>query len=377
MKIALFCDTYIPVKNVLVSMVSHIKSSLESAGHEVYLFCPDYPEYIDKEKNIIRIKSVWTPLKLDDRVPLTLRKRKEIKQFLIDHKIDIIHTHSEFVLGRLGKKLAKQCDIKFIHTFHTMWEDYSHYLMVPKVSIRKAIKHFLKNVDHITSPSIKSCKYLEDVLSRDDIVHIPNFIDEWKLRRNVKKKDTDTLKKTYKISEKDTLVSFVWRVSSEKRVFELVKAYDTHIFPKDKDIKLLIIGDGKQFKKVKKYIDASRYRQNYILTWYIDWEHINTYYKLSDIYTTISISETHPMTVTEAVFLWLPCVVVEDQSFEWLVTDWLNWYIWKDIEDYSEKILALAKDSDTRKKFKKANKKIAEKYISENIIKKYIKLYEV
>ena len=159
-------------------MVRQIKSSLEAAGHEVYLFCPDYPDHTDTEKNVIRIKSVGTPLKLDDRVPLTLRKRREIKKFLIENQIDIIHSHSEFVLGRLAKKLAKQCNIKYIHTFHTMWEDYAHYLMVPKLSIRKAVQLFLKDVDHITSPSIKSCKYLKETLKRQDIIHIPNFIDE-------------------------------------------------------------------------------------------------------------------------------------------------------------------------------------------------------
>lgn len=284
-------------------MVSQIKSSLETAGHEVYLFCPDYPDHTDAEENVIRIKSVGTPLKLDDRVPLTLRKRREIKKFLIENKIDIIHSHSEFVLGRLGKKLAKQCDIKFIHTFHTMWEDYSHYLMVPKASIRTAIKRFLKNVEHITSPSIKSCKYLEKTLSRNDIMHIPNFIDEKKLKSSAKKKDLDVLRNKYNISTGDILVSFIGRVSSEKRVFKLVQAYDTHIFPKNPNIKLMVIGDGKQFKKIQRYIAKSNHKDNYILTGYVNWEDIGTYYKLSDIYTTISISETHPMTVTEAVFL--------------------------------------------------------------------------
>ena len=377
MKIALFCDTYKPVKNWLVSMVSHIKSSLEVEGHEVYLFCPDYPDYIDTEKNIFRIKSVWTPLKLDDRLPITLKKKKEIKQFLIEKNIDVIHSHSEFILGRLAKKFAKELNIKYIHTFHTMWEDYAHYLMVPKISIRKAVQHFLKNVEYITSPSIKSCWYLKQVLRRDDIIHIPNFIDEWKLRRSAKKNSINILKDKYNITHDDIIVSFVGRVSSEKRVFELVKTYDTYIFPKNKHIKLIIIGDGKQFKKIQKYIAKSIYKNNYILTGYIEWEHINMYYKLSDIYTTISISETHPMTVTEAVFLWLPCVVVEDDSFHGLVTDGVNWYIWKDAQDYSSKILSLASEPETRKKFTKESKKIAKSYISKNIIKKYIELYEI
>ena len=358
-------------------MVNQIKSSLEVQGHEVYLFCPDYPDYEDNERNVIRIKSVGTPLKLDDRVPLTLRKRKEIKQFLIDNKIDVVHSHSEFVLGRLAKKLAKQCNIKYIHTFHTMWEDYAHYLMVPRSSIRRAVKLFLKNVDHITSPSIKSCKYLEETLKRDDIIHIPNFIDEWKLGRSWKKKDRERLKEKHHISKKDIVVSFVGRVSSEKRVFELVKTYNTLIFPKNTDIKLMITGDGKQFKKIQKYIAKSKYKDNYILTWYVNWEDIGSYYKLSDIYTTISISETHPMTVTEAVFLWLPCVVADDDSFHGLVTDGVNWYVGKDAHDYSNKVLSLASEPETRKKFTKESKQVAQNYISKNIIKKYIELYEI
>ena len=111
------------------------------------------------------------------------------------------------------------------------------------------------------------------------------------------------LKEKYSLSKEDILISFVGRVSSEKRVFELVQTYDEYIFPKNTQMKLMVIGDGKQFKKIQKYIAKSTYKDNYILTGYIDWEDIGSYYQLSDIYTTISISETHPMTVTEAVFL--------------------------------------------------------------------------
>lgn len=284
-------------------MVSQIKSSLEAEGHEVYLFCPDYPDHTDTEKNVIRIKSVGTPLKLDDRLPITLKKKKEIKQFLIENKIDVIHSHSEFILGRLAKKFARQLDIKYVHTFHTMWEDYSHYLMMPKISIRKALQHFLKNVECITTPSVKSCQYLETILKRKDIIHIPNFIDEQKLICEANEEDINKLKKQYQIEKDNIIVSFIGRVSSEKRVFELVQSYDTLIFPKNNHIKLMVIGDGKQFKKVQRYVANSKYKDNYILTGYVEWKDIGSYYKLSDIYTTISISETHPMTVTEAVFL--------------------------------------------------------------------------
>ena len=146
-----------------------------------------------------------------------------------------------------------------------MWEDYSHYLMVPKLSIRTAIQLFLKDVEHITSPSIKSCEYLESILKRKDILHIPNFIDEWKLGRSSKREDIQALKTQYNISRQDTIITFVGRVSSEKRVFQVVKIYDTLIFPKNPDIKLMVIGDGKDFKKIQKYVSKSQYQNNYKL----------------------------------------------------------------------------------------------------------------
>ena len=49
---------------------------------------------------------------------------KEIK----DLNLDIIHTQSEFSLGLFGKILSRKYDIPFIHTYHTMWEDYMHYI---------------------------------------------------------------------------------------------------------------------------------------------------------------------------------------------------------------------------------------------------------
>ena len=43
-------------------------------------------------------------------------------------ELELIHTHTEFGAGILGKMVAKKLKIPLIHTYHTMYEDYLHYI---------------------------------------------------------------------------------------------------------------------------------------------------------------------------------------------------------------------------------------------------------
>ena len=40
-------------------------------------------------------------------------------------ELDIVHTQTEFSLGLMGKFVARQLKIPAIHTYHTMYEDYT------------------------------------------------------------------------------------------------------------------------------------------------------------------------------------------------------------------------------------------------------------
>ena len=44
------------------------------------------------------------------------------------YQLDIIHTQTEFSLGLLGIWIARELKIPVIHTYHTQYEDYVHYI---------------------------------------------------------------------------------------------------------------------------------------------------------------------------------------------------------------------------------------------------------
>lgn len=126
MKIGFFTDTYFPQVSGVSTSIRTLKEELELLGHEVYIFTTTDPNVRELESRIIRMPSV--PF-------ISFKQRRVIVRGMLyayyvakDLELDIIHTHTEFGLGILGKQVAKALEIPCLHTYHTMYEDYLHYI---------------------------------------------------------------------------------------------------------------------------------------------------------------------------------------------------------------------------------------------------------
>ena len=58
--------------------------------------------------------------------------------------LDIIHTQTEFSLGIFARIISKRLHIPIVHTYHTMYEDYTHYFS-PK-RMEKTAKKMTQNL---------------------------------------------------------------------------------------------------------------------------------------------------------------------------------------------------------------------------------------
>ena len=130
MNIGIFTDTYYPEVNGVANSVYQLKQGLERRGHTVYIFTvsnPDMGNII--EDNVIRIVSLPFLFLKERRVaaPIARAWRRKIESF----HLDIIHTQTEFGMGHLGRKAAEYLGVPHVHTYHTIYEDYTHYLKVP------------------------------------------------------------------------------------------------------------------------------------------------------------------------------------------------------------------------------------------------------
>ncbi|MDN6596963.1 MAG: glycosyltransferase, partial [Lentilactobacillus parabuchneri] len=128
MNIGIFTDTYFPQVSGVATSIKTLKNELERQGNQVYIFTTTDP-HVDKdtyEQNIFRFSSIPFISFTDRRIAVRgLFQAYEIAKEL---NLDIVHTQTEFSMGMIGKFVAKNLNIPCIHTYHTMYEDYLHYV---------------------------------------------------------------------------------------------------------------------------------------------------------------------------------------------------------------------------------------------------------
>jgi len=128
LRIGIFTDTYTPHINGVVTSVLMLKKALEKKGHIVYIVTVNDKglkyQYEDNGKTI-RIPRVPTGIydyRLTTIYPLKVLKK--IKKW----NLDVIHSQTEFGIGTFARIISKQFNIPLVHTYHTMYEDYVHYI---------------------------------------------------------------------------------------------------------------------------------------------------------------------------------------------------------------------------------------------------------
>jgi 1,2-diacylglycerol 3-alpha-glucosyltransferase len=384
MNIALFTDCYLPIKNGVVTSVLQLKEGLEKIGHKVLIITSEMPNYKDKDENIFRLPSVKAGLGTEDR--FAFFNQGAVNRFLKKKNIDIIHTHTEFSIGYCGKWAAKKLKVPHIHTTHTMWEEYGHYIMNGKLlsskMIRKYVSTFLKHVNAIIAPSIKAKKYNLDLMPEipNQIVH--NGIDMLKFKSSeIKKNEIIQLRKEFNLKKGDKILIFVGRIGREKRVLELFNTL-VPVIKKNSRVKVIFVGDGPLLKELIKNSTELYLHKEFVFTGFVNWELVYRLYSISNIYVTASLSEVHPMTLIEAAMCNLPIIARTDDSYLDLVQNDVNGYLVDTDEMLKLKIMELLDNEKKLKEFSKASYNISQLFTAEthvakveNFYKKVIELY--
>src|SRR5436309_12383881 len=124
MRIAIFTESYAPVVNGVASAVRWLADAL-SAGHEVTLYAPRYPGYRDAGVEVVRLPSYRLPGHRD--YPLAWPWSPGAFRAFARRRFDVVHTHSPFTLGQVGRRWARRAGIPAVTTYHTLYVEYAHY----------------------------------------------------------------------------------------------------------------------------------------------------------------------------------------------------------------------------------------------------------
>ncbi len=134
--------------------------------------------------------------------------------------------------------------------------------------------------------------------------------------------------------------------------------------------KLILIGKGSEEKEIKNFSIKHGLEKQILLIGTIPWEEIYYYYKISDIFASLSKSEVYPMTVIEALTAGIPAILINDYIYKDVIKEGINGFLIKKYENLSRYIDKVIKDDEILKKFKENAKKHSTKFSSYFFTKK-------
>ena len=298
--------------------------------------------------------------------------------------LDVIHSHTEFGIGIFARLFAKQFNIPLVHTYHTLYEDYTHYITHGYFdkSSKKIVEYLTKfycdkTANELIVPTNKIYKLFKEKYKFTKNIHIiPTGIEVDRFfEENVDKKLVQSLSKKIGLTKKDFVIVFVGRLAEEKNVEFLLQAHQK-IVKKHDNIKLLIVGDGPDKEKYEQKSKNLKIEKNVIFNGKAAWEEMPYYYHCSDLFVTASTSETQGLTVIEAMAANKVPVCIEDESFLGTVTNGLNGIIFKTEEEYIEQVLNLYNKDNLREKLSKQARIQAEHCSSANYAERVVEVYK-
>lgn len=360
MKIGLFTDSYPPFINGVSTSVAMLKNALEKKGHKVYVVTVNNSSIkydYNEEEHILKIPGV--PIGLYDYRLSRIYPLKVIN-IMKSWDLDVIHSHTELGIGILARIFAKQFNIPLVHTYHTIYEDYTHYVnhgYFERPS-KKIVEHLTRfycdtTAKEIIVPTNKTYKLLKDKYKIEKNIHIvPTGIEVDRFfRENIDTRLLLSLKRKLNITKKDYVIIFVGRLAKEKNVEFLLEA-QKKLVHENGNIKLLIVGDGPDREKYEDIASNLGIGDNVIFTGKIPWDEVQYYYHLSDFFVTASKTETQGLTVVEAMASSVVPLVINDEAFVGTITNQINGLVFENQEEYCKDILLLIKDYKLREQLR-------------------------
>lgn len=383
MRIGIFTDTYPPYINGVSTSVYMLKKALERKGHQVFVVTINNENLhykFDEDNTVIRIPGL--PIGIYDYRVSEIYPIKAVN-IIRKWKLDVIHSHTEFSVGTFARILSRQFNIPLVHTYHTMYEDYTHYITRGyfEKSSKKIVEYLTlfycdKTANELIVPTKKTYDLFKEKYEVDKNIYIiPTGIEiERFYVENVDSKKVEEIKKKLGLKKKSFNIVFVGRLAKEKNVDLLLSAHK-NIIDKNKDINLIIIGDGPDMEEYKETSKKLGIDSNVIFVGKVPWEEIPAYYRIADVFATASTTETQGLTVIEAMAASVAPICIDDESFRNTVIDGLNGRIFNTQEEYENIVLELSKDEKTLQVLQKQARLNAEvhssKYYGESVLDVY------
>ena len=372
MKIAIFTDDFLPKIDGISTSTVNLAKGLSDKGHEIIIICSKNKnmreEFNYPNVKIVRMRGI--PAFFYPEFYFTSPFSIRVFNLIRREKVDLIHFQTQFTIGFLGIIISKLLRIPLSGRFNT---NISHpdYLKHSGLSNRFVQylsevynKFFYNRCDLVSCPGEDAKKILLDLGIKRKLSVISYGV-------NFSLFDNSKSKKIRSKYPGKKIVLFVGRVAHEKNLSGLLLSFLIAL-KKNKDLLLLIVGDGPQFKDISSEIDSKGLSSKVKLLGSMEYDKLlkSGIYGAADIFASASPTETFGISTLEAMVNFLPIVGVDEGGVRDLVKTGHNGYLVKnyDWNSFGEKLALLANNSALRRKLGKNSNTESKKHDMKRVI---------
>lgn len=395
MKIAMFTDSYYPRINGVTVSVHSFAEELSKLGHQVSIVCLEYTEEQQKSTffdenadevlpfSVIRIPSTRLAFSKEDRAA-RIDKWLFVKHAMDKFKPEIIHINSEWLVGYYGAIYSRHRHIPFVFTFHTLWEEYlANYLPhFPRIGTRKigreVVRFYLKRANLIIAPTKRIAEVVKDYGIDREVHILPTGIPSSKLAFSEKQYNIirDFLYRKFPVLRDSRILLFVGRIVKEKNpdfLFDVLKKVRERV----SNTVLLFVGGGPYLEELRKKSQDAGLVDSVFFTGYIDGSKLIYFYKVADVFTFPSKTETQGLVTIEAMLAGLPVVAIGEMgTLDVMQGDHGGFMVGDEIGEFSDHVVRLLEDETLRKEKSAEAEEWASKWKISNLTPKLAECYE-
>lgn len=382
-RIGIFSDTYIPQINGVVTVIRLMEKELTRLGQKLYIFAPSHPQQNNHYSNLVKKAQIAQQVYRFPSFKFIFQKHYRVaipfmrQASKILPTLDIVHSHTPFSMGLLASWTARKYDLPHIHTYHTFYAEYRHYIpqiiRPPRKMAETYSSYFCNKCHCVIAPSNRIKEELVGYGLEVPIISLPFGIDME--RFNSPQKVNQDLSNRLDLDGGKDLLLYVGRLGEEKNIGFLLRAFGKLLSLKS-DVRFIIVGDGPMRRELEEQAKR-RLGHKVIFTGFIDENLLLDLYRKANIFVFASKTETQGIVILESFASGTPAVCLGEMGVLDLVEDGENGLLVSEDEDEFAK--ACYKLLVNRDKLKLMGEKAKEKAYSMSSLhssEKLLQIYE-
>jgi glycosyltransferase involved in cell wall biosynthesis len=378
LRILIGADTFPPDINGSAIFSARLAAGLVRRGHDVHIVAPaatrkhgTWTEVVEGETMTVhRLYSWrWYPHPWL-RFALPWRIEQNSARILDEVKPDVVHFQSHIVIGRGLSNQAQQRGIRIIGTNHFMPENMLEHSLFPRFTWEwatrlawKAAARTFGRAEAVTSPTRKAADYLEKNIGNRRVIAISCGIDMHNYTPDMEPRVGN-------------LILFVGRITSEKQLDKLMRAFAT--LDPVLDARLELVGGGDQEGALRSLAGSLGVKDRVTITGFVSEEYLRHALTRATVFAMPSIAELQSIATMEAMASGLPVVAANAMALPHLVHDGDNGFLFEpgNVTELADRLTdVLTMPEDELLKLKRASIKIVAAHDINGTLDTFERLY--